>query len=45
MKSGSSLKNMFPDSKKGKRFFVDAKSSNYIQYIGDLLLARVCWEN
>jgi len=39
--SGEWLEGMFPDSKKGDRFWVDNSDINYIQYIGDLLLARV----
>ncbi len=41
--SGEWLEGMFPDSKKGDRFWVDNSDINYIQYIGDLLLSRVYW--
>ena len=43
--TGEWLQGMFSHSKKGKRFWADSKSFNYIQYIGDLLLARVYWKN
>lgn len=33
------------DNKKGKRFWTDCASFNYIQFIGDLLLARVYWND
>lgn len=39
--TGEWLEGMFPESKKGDRFWVESSNINYIQYIGDLLLARV----
>ena len=39
--TGEWLAGKFPWSKKGKRFYVESRSDNYVQYIGDLLLARV----
>jgi hypothetical protein len=42
--SGEWLEGMFSHSKKGDRFWVDSSSINYVQYIGDLLLARVSWK-
>jgi hypothetical protein len=42
--TGEWLEGMFPRIKEGDRFWVDSTNINYIQYIGDLLLARVFWE-
>lgn len=42
--TGEWLEGTFLHSKKGKRFWVNAKDINYIQYIGNLLLARVHWK-
>lgn len=39
--TGEWLQGMFPQSKKGDRFWVESSNINYIQYIGDLLLARI----
>lgn len=39
--TGEWLEGMFPDVKEGDRFWVKSESINYIQYIGDLLLARI----
>ena len=42
---GEWVEGMFPDKHKGMRFFVENNPDiNYIQYIGDLLLARIYWE-
>ena len=42
--TGEWLQGMFPDSRKGDLFWVDSPSYNYLQYMGDLLLARVYWK-
>lgn len=42
--TGEWLQGKFSHSKKGNRFWVDSSNINYIQYIGDLLLARVYWK-
>lgn len=42
--TGEWLEGMFSYKKKGMRFYVESESINYIQYIGNLLLARVCWD-
>ncbi len=39
--TGEWLEGMFSHSKEGQRFWLDNENINYIQYIGDLLLARV----
>jgi hypothetical protein len=42
--TGEWLEGKFSYSKKGDRFWVDNSLVNYIQYIGNLLLARVFWK-
>src|SRR5690606_36346762 len=42
--TGEWLQGKFDHSEKGDRFWVDSSSINYIQYIGDLLLARFYWK-
>ncbi|MDD5597251.1 MAG: hypothetical protein PHV82_04865 [Victivallaceae bacterium] len=42
--TGEWLQGTFPVSPDRERFRVDKQSYNYIQYIGDLLLARIHWE-
>ncbi len=42
--TGEWLEGMFSHSKKGNRFWVESSNINYIQYIGNLLLARVFWK-
>ena len=42
--TGEWLEGNFSHSKQGNRFWVDRREINYLQYIGDLLLARVFWE-
>jgi len=39
--TGEWLEGMFSDVKEGDRFWVKSETINYIQYIGDLLLARI----
>jgi hypothetical protein len=39
--TGEWLEGMFSDVKEGDRFWVKSGGINYIQYIGDLLLARI----
>ena len=41
--TGEWLEGRFSHLKEGDRFWVDNENINYIQYIGDLLLARVHW--
>jgi len=41
--TGEWLEGRFSHSKEGDRFWVDNENINYIRYIGDLLLARVNW--
>ena len=43
--TGEWLEGMFPDKKKGMRFYVENSTINYIQYVGDLLLARIYWKD
>ena len=44
--TGEWLEGTFPHKKKGTRFYPNSAGTNfYIQYIGDLLLARVYWKN
>jgi len=47
--TGEWLQGCFPYSEQGKRFFWAEQFGsdsffNYMQYVGDLLLARVCWK-
>ena len=39
--SGEWLQGKFEHSKEGQRFWIDWEDVNYLQYIGDLLLARI----
>jgi len=43
--TGEWLEGMFSHSRPGNRFYVERKDINYIQYLGDLLLARVIWKS
>ncbi len=42
---GEWLEGRFQHSVQGKRFYVETKTINYIQYIGNLLLARIHWHD
>jgi hypothetical protein len=42
--TGEWLEGMFPHVKEGDRLWIKGRDINYIQYIGDLLLAMVHWK-
>ena len=41
---GEWLQGKFSDSKEGQRFWIGWDNINYLQYIGDLLLARITFK-